>query len=214
MSLSCQATSSRPTSSSRRIASSQGTAGSSHTDMPPGRPHKDTGKACRHPPFSYACDLRPPSRGCRSHRRFHRLTIRGAAEVRVLKTLCHGWGRYQRASLSRPVGRSLRRVERVEHVYDILRNPGGLRVTVSFGSFPGRPPEVVAEIDLWIDVLDEEAWVNAVLALAREVNPRNPDVRHHRHEELRQLGSGRWWSCNPSVSRRPSARPRGRQGRW
>ena len=59
----------------------------------------------------------------------------------------------------------------MEHVYDILRNPGGLRVTVSFGSFPGRPPEVVAEIDLWIDVLDEEAWVNAVLALAREVNP-------------------------------------------
>ncbi|TBT82460.1 hypothetical protein ET989_14600 [Propioniciclava sinopodophylli] len=59
----------------------------------------------------------------------------------------------------------------MEHVYDILRNPGGLAVTVSFGSFPDQPPEVVAELDLWIDVLDEEAWVNAVLDLAREVNP-------------------------------------------
>lgn len=59
----------------------------------------------------------------------------------------------------------------MDRVYDILRNPGALSVNVAFGSFPDQPPEVVAELDLWIDVFDEEAWVNAVLDLARQVNP-------------------------------------------
>lgn len=93
-----------------------------------------------------------------------------AAEMSVLET-CDSGGRHP-ARLSCPdCWPALRRIGGVDHVYDTLRNPGGLTVTVSFGSFPDQPPEVVAELELWIDALDEEAWVNSVLALAREVNP-------------------------------------------